>query len=335
MSNTETSIALSLADLTRIEESRLEEERARTAREEAARKRAAREAELARRAEEDARARAEEAQKSERAAAEAIARVKAEARERAAAEVQRIEAESRARLAADNARRAHELAELEARRKTGRRRRELVLGAALATALALLGLTGSHARALAQRETESAAELKEHERTASRDREEARRLELRTLERRYERLLTRAGADQAKSEKATASAAMGAVDPKAPVSERLRALEEAVDAFEARIERAEKLAELDRREADLGAWATSLRDTKRRAELSNARAAAHRSEVGARELEQYAAALDGASLALRSKSGGGRGGSEGAVEGHTRVCAEGDPGCGLDGKPVF
>lgn len=335
MSTTETSFALSLAELSQIEEARIEAERTDRARRVADRARAEREEQERRVAEQQARERAEQQARAERGLEEAAARARAEARERAALDVARIEAEARARLAADNAARAHELAELRVRRETGRRRRELVLGAVLASVLAAAGFGAWDASSRLGRHERAAEELRERERSLLREREDGKRSELGGLERRHAALLARAHSEDAKTERATAEAARRALDPRSPTHDRLRAFAEALDALESRVDRSARLALLDRRRDDLATWATSVKRTKRLEAVTSAARAARSENAGAGALAAYERALDQLSLELGERTGGSsRAGGADPVE-VKGSCQEGDPGCGLDGKPVF
>ncbi|MFT3768211.1 MAG: hypothetical protein QM820_22400 [Minicystis sp.] len=333
----ETSITFSLAELAKLEQERLREEDAKRARTREKEARERREAEARRRAEEEAQIAAEAEARTRRLRAEAEEKARNEARERAAFEVARIEAESRARLEADNAARAHELALLRVRTEGGRRKLQIALAAVLGLVVcggsaSAYGVTRHLARL-----SQDTEQLRDGQQALARERENAKATQLAALDRRHAALRTRtvAGADEAR---AAAEIARNHVDAKALDHDRLRAFGDALDALEARIDTLEKLALLDRRFADLTVWAA---DRKRGEATTAARTAAVRAkstgDVDAmrtyeRTLDQLRDALaqsappSGGAVAVAASSGGKAG---------TRTCAEGDPGCGLDGKPLF
>lgn len=335
---TDTSVTISLAELAKIEEARVREEESERIRAREERARAERQAEAARRAAEAAEAEAAAGMRARRAREEAIEQARIEARERASAEVLRIEAEARARLDADNAVRAHELGELRVRRETGRRRREYALSAVLAAVVSLGGAMlydrADHATKLER----TVAELREGQRSLAGERDDAKRTELQALDRRHAALRARTPARGADDAQRTVEAARAGIDERAPDHGRLRAFADALDALQSRIESIEKLALLDRRHADLAAWAASVR---RSHAASDARGAAQRARApgaGATALAAYERALDGLrdELARRAPGGGrpiavvdpGPGPQPGR-------CQQGDPSCGLDGRPLF
>ncbi|MCK6536594.1 MAG: hypothetical protein L6Q84_26785 [Polyangiaceae bacterium] len=336
MTTTETSVALSLAELTQIEEARIERERQGRARERAERLHAEKAEHERLLAVQAAEAKAEADARARRATDEAAERARLDAREHVAAEVARIEADAKARLEADNAVRAHELAQLRVRRETGRRRRELVMGAALALVVALGGLGAWDAAGRASKHERTTQELLQREHSLVRERDDAKRSELQSLERRHATLLARSRAGDAKAAQQTADSARAAVDPRAPSHDRLRAFADALDVLEARIDLLDEVARLDRRGADLAAWAASKNHAKRLVAV-NAAARAAKAETAGREAAiAYERALDNLSHELSEKSGGGsREASGEPVVGAGRTCQEGDPGCGLDGRPLF
>jgi hypothetical protein len=332
---TETSVALSLAELSRIEEERVEHEKAERARERSARAERERQAEARRRAEEEAKLRHEQAERAELVRREAMENAQSEARQRAELEVVRIQAEAKARLEADNAVRTHELAVLRTKRETGRRRREIVLGVALAVGLSLGGLGYADANARTAKYERTAEELRERERAVLRERDDAKRIELQSLERRQASLLARANASGAKHEREAAEAAHAAVDIHAPAQDRLVAFAESLDALDQRIDRLDQVALLDQRRDDLASWASSRRHT---AELEQVKAAAERAksqDAGPEAISAYERALDRLASTLGARSGSvGRTGQD-APSGGQQKCHDGDPGCGIDGRPLF
>ncbi|APR86205.1 TolA protein [Minicystis rosea] len=334
--SSDTSVTFSLAELAKIEEERVREEdtkRARTREKEAQERR---EAEARRRAEEEARLAAENEARARARREEVERQARAEAREKAAFEVARIEAEAKARLDADNAARAHDLAVLRVQTESGRRRLQIMLGAVIGLAVcsgsaAAYGVT-RRMTALEQ----SADQLREGQQALSRERDNAKATELTALDRRFAMLRARPAARDAEEARIAAEAARVRIDVKAPDHDRMRAFGDALDTMAARIDFVEKLELLDHRRDDLFAWAA---DRKRNEATTAARTAAARAKTGCDEasLQSYDRALAqlrdtlaqtpsaaGRAVAVRPQDhGGGRG------------CAEGDPGCGLDGKPLF
>ena len=331
----ETSAMISLAELAKIEEQRVRDEDARraTAREREARDR--REAEARKRAAEAAEIAAEADARAKRVRAEAEEKARIEARERAAADVARIEAEGRARLEAGNAARAHELAMLRVQTESGKKR----LSFALATVIALVVCGGGAAGYSVSQKlttlTDEAEHLRVGQRALAEERQQAKSTQLAALDRRHAALVARKikGAEDAM---ASAEAARNAIDRKTLDLDRLRAFGDAIDALQAKLDTLDKLALLDRRLADLGAWASERKhgelmgDAKRAA----ARAWAMCNEEGALA---YEIALREArdALAHASSTGGGRvaAGRQEPVGGG--ACLAGDPGCGPDGKRIF
>jgi hypothetical protein len=333
---TETSVALSLAELTQIEEERIEREKSERAKERAARIRREREAEAERQAEEEARMRADEAARTEQARRDAQERALFEAREQAERDVARIQAEAKVRLEADNAMRAHELAVLRTQRETGRRRREILMAVALVLAAAVGGATTWNATSRANREANVAGEHQERERSLLRERDEQKRVELQALERRHAVLSAKPRAADAKRAKETAEAARAAIDPRAPTTERMRTFADSLDAFDTRIAELDRLAQLDRRRDDLSAWATSLRKSGRLDSVDAAALRARAEAATADDIAAYERALDQLADDLGGhRSSGGRPAAAADTPHDSRTCREGDPGCGLDGRPLF
>jgi hypothetical protein len=327
----ENSVTISLAELARIEEERVQREESERARLRAERAQKAREAEEVRRAEEAAKLAAEEQARSRRARDELIEKARLEAREQAAADVARIEAEAKVKLAADNAVRAHELNQLRVRRETGRRRREYVLGAALALFACIGGVTKYSAGQRLDELERATVELREREHARAGERDDARSTELAALDRRHAALLARSAAEGAEGARKTAEEARQAIGERAPGHERLRRFGDALDALENRIEALEKIEALDRRRDDLAAWAASSRRKDVAEELRRAAAAAKASGAAA----EYEQALGQARAALTQRAGlrpNRPAGEPGPAVGR---CHEGDPSCGIDGRPIF
>jgi hypothetical protein len=334
--NTETSVAISLVELARIEEDRVREEDERRARAREKESRERRTAEAQRRAEEEKRIVAQEEARARRQREEAEEQMRAKAREQAAIEVARIEAEGKARIEAENAARAHELAVLRVRSESRGRSLKIALGAALG--LVLLGgpvAVYSMNRQVTGLEQEL-GQLRESHAALSQERDQARTTELAALDRRLAELsrrpILKTDPRAVEEAQATVEAARKAVDTRSVDHSRLRAFGEALDALEARIEGLEKLAALDRRMADLDAWADQRHKegASGAARTAASRARAHTDE-GA--LRTYEMALDVLRDALAKD--GGRGGVAGTVAGKSGNCTDpNDPMCGFNGQSL-
>ncbi len=336
-STSETSVTFSLAELAQIERERVQEEEARRAQAAAREAREKRDAAARSRADEEARMKAEADAREKRLREDSIERARAEAREKAAAEVARIEAEGRARLEEGNAARAHELAVIKARSEGRDRGMVRVLAGALALAVSASGFGAFAASRKTAALEQDVSALRDEGLALGREREAAKGAALEGLDRRFAMLKARpiAGSEAAR---ASAEAARGAVDPRSPDRGRVRAFSDALDALEARLATADKLATLDRRQADLGAWAAERKHPEILAAARTAGARARASGEGD-AVRGYEAALDQAREALSHETppaAGGRvplaGKAEPTVKG---VCPQGDPTCGLNGERVF
>ncbi len=334
--SSDTSVTFSLAELASLEQERVREEDLRRSRAREKEARELRDAETRRREAEAARNAAESEARARREREEAAEKVRIEARERVAADVARIEAEARARLEADNAARAHELVVLRARTEGGHRRLQTALAVALGLVLCGGGVAAyqvsQHVAGLEQ----SAALRREEHLSLARERDSARATEVAALDRRHATLRARSLISSAEDSRSTADAARSAVDVKALDHGRLRAFGDALDALQMRIEMLEKVALLDRREADLAAWAAE----RRRTELTAAaRSAAVRVKASVDEgaIRAYEGALEKLHDALaKGVAVAGRPSSSSSVSGVVKpACAQGDPGCGLDGTRIF
>jgi hypothetical protein len=332
---TETSVALSLAELSRIEEERVEREKTARAKGRSARIQREREAEARRLAEDDAKLRDEEAARVEQARREAAERALRAARERADLEVARIRAEAKSRLDADNAARAHELAVLGTKRETGRRRREIVLGVALSVCFALGGFGFWDASARTSKYERSVEELRERERAVLRERDDSKRVELQSLERRHATLLARPRTADAKPTLEAAESARAAIDVRSPSQDRLRAFADSLDVLDRRLDVLDEVALLDRRGRDLASWASSQKRTARLESVKTAALRAKAEDAGADAISAYERELDGVASELGERTRGAARPHAGEPTGAERTCREGDPGCGLDGKPLF
>lgn len=334
--STETSVHFSLAELAKIEQQRVREEETKRAQAAEKQARERQEAEAKRRAAEAAELAAAEEARARRLRAEAEEKARIEARERAAADVARIEAEAKARLEADNAVRAHEIAVLRVRTESGKKR----LVGALAAVIAL-GVCGGSAAAygFSQKVNGLAAEtdrLREGQHALAEEREQAKSTQLAALDKRHGALRARARATSGAEEaRATAEASRNAVDRKTLDLDRLRAFADALDALQTRLDTLDRLAQLDRRQTDLAAWA---QDRKHGELLAAARTAASRARAMANDdgIKRYETALDELRDSL-SRSGPTAGRATTATTSHdtSGTCLAGDPGCGPDGKRIF
>lgn len=333
---TDTSVTFSLAELTRLEDERIAAERAARAADRAARERARRRAE-----EERLRVEQEEAEKAaalalrtEHERARVAARLEAE--RQAALDVARIGAEARAKLDADNAARAHELALITARTTAGRRRLTRVLGAALALVVvsgAAAVYDTSRSLAAAQRESDA---MRGANAALVRERDSAKSAQLATLDRRHEDLRARPHAKEATDALKTAAAARRALESGGEHG-HLRTFADALDALEASLAARERLELLAQRHADLDAWASTTRRLDAAAVAKEASERAKGGDPGA--VRAYELALDRYRDGLGQRTGATSrpsGGSQpvAAVQPERR-CVAGDPGCGLDGRPLF
>ena len=335
--NSETSVTFSLAELAKIEQERVAEEDSLRVAAKEREARAQRETEASRRAAELAQVTAQADARTQRAREEATDKARNEARERVAADVARIEAESKARLDADNAVRAHELTVLRARTEGSRSRVQIALAAALGLVLCggtLAAYQGSQRVASLEQD---ASRLHEERSSLARERDSAKSTELAALDRRYAALLARPLAAGAEEARVTAAAARNALDPRAIDHGRLRAFGEAQDGFEARIDALEKVALLDRRQADLTAWAADRRRTEITAAARSAAARAKSSGADEASVRLYEGALEKLhdALAQTTTSAGATGRPPPATSAVTQSCVQGDPGCGLDGTRLF
>ncbi len=330
---TDTSVSISLAELARIEEQRVREEDLRRARARENEARERREVEAKRRAAEAESMAAEEAARARRLREEAEHKARVEARERVAADVARIEAEASARRAADNAVRAHELAVLRARAEGGSRRVQHVLAIVLGLTLcggAAAGYGMTRQVAGLEQETER---LRESQVALSREREQAKSNELAALDRRHAALQGRPALAGAEEARAAVEAARNAVDSRALDRDRLRAYGDALDALAMRLDTLERIAALDRRQADLGAWAA---DRRRSDEATAARVASLKAKApgaGPDAVRAYERALDQLRDALAA-SGPARGSRPPPAVRPWDCKDPADPICGLDGRTL-
>ncbi len=330
----ETSVTFSLAELAKLEEARVREEDVRRARVRDAEAREQREAAARRRGEEEAQIAAEAAARTRRLREEAEEKARAEARARAALDVARIEAEGKARLEADNAARAHELSLVRARTEGGARRTVVALAAALGLALCGGGVATYQASQRVAGLEQDAERLRDAQAALGKEREHAKTTELAALDRRHAALRARPLAREAEEAGKTADAARSAIDTSALDHDRLRAFGDALDALEARMDTLERLAALDRRRADLTAWAADRKKGELADEAQRAAALAKATAGDERSLRAYEAALDKLRGAIARPAAGGRVSApwQAAPGG---VCLAGDPSCDLNGHPLF
>lgn len=334
-SRTESSIAVSLAALQTLEEERLKDETVTRTRVRELRARESAEAVAKRVAEEKAHAAAVALEEERRQREELAERARIQARELAAADVARIQAEARAKLELDNAARAHELATLRTQRETGRRFREYGLGAVLAIVLCAAGVN-AYAQSTHTTKLERATdELRDRERSLTREQDESKRVELEALDRRHENLLARSGAKRAVEERKTVDAARAGLGSTTLGRDRLRTFADSLDALETRIVAVERLEGLEGRHADLQAWAVAVGKKRAGATAAEAQKQA-RSALTTAALTAYEQALNTLANDLGERVvGGGRPLDPTDTTRPTGKCTPDDPGCGLDGRPVF
>ncbi|MEZ4225697.1 MAG: hypothetical protein R3B13_32395 [Polyangiaceae bacterium] len=325
------SVMTSLAELTRIEAGRL--------RAEACAQGEQRAAALAAQAEREARERADLQAEQEAEAARAREARMEEARRvgRAQAEVEvaRIRAEAHARLQIDNAVRAHELEALRVRRATGRRTREYVLSAALALVTCGAGVGAYQAHQTSAAHADSVSELAGRNAALLQERDEAKRIQLKALDRRHAALVARFGEKALESARATAREAREAVSEAVPTHSQLSNFAAALDALDERGAALAELRRLDARHGDLVAWAAATR--RAGATDGVARAAARAKAPGATSEDRraYSRALDQLRDELSQRHAAASGAIVATTTTDTRSCRAGDPGCGFDGKPLF
>jgi hypothetical protein len=292
----DTSVIFSLAELAQIEEERVRDEETQRARARADKAREQRVAAERERAEEEARIAAENAARAERQRVEAEEEVRRDAREKAAVEVARIAAEAKARLEADNAVRAHELKLLQVRGDRGRRR----LRHALAAVIGLV-VCGASAAAYGVSQHVSRVELESNrvrdaERSLRHDHEQAMAAALAMLQTRHEALAARG------AEEPEVAAARRGIDSVGVDAQKLRAFATALDGWQAHLDAAERLGQLDGRKADLDAWAAKQRRGDAVEKVNAAAARAHASTDG-ETLAAYETALDAARSVLAAEGG--------------------------------
>jgi len=334
--NSETSVTFSLAELARIEEDRVRDEDQRRARSRETAARERREAEAQRRAAEEAAVAAQAEARARRQREEAEEAMRKKAREQAEVEVARIAAAARARLDAENAARAHELAVMRVNGESGSRR----LKVALAAVLGLVICGGPAAAYGVHRQVTTLehdnAQLRDSQSALAQERDHAKTAELATLDRRHVALrarpLGREDARATEEARATVEAARNAIDLKALDHSRLRAFGEALDVLETKIETLEKLAALDRRHADLVAWA----DQRKMSDAAAAaRSAAARTKVMPDEgaVRAWDTALDQLRDSLANAKGAASGGAVAQPVGSRYKCnGPGDPMCDGNGN---
>lgn len=329
----ENSVTFSLAELAKLEEERLRTEVAQRARALDEETRARREADARRRAAEAELFASEVEARAKRSREEAEEKARIEARREAEIHVARIQAEAKARIDAENAERAHELAVIRARAESGRGRLQVALAAALGIALCV-GAAGAYKASQRVASLEQDAErLRDAQSTLVRERERAKETELAALDRRFTSLRAHPFLRQAEDTRATAEAARSAVDTKALDHDRLRAFGDALDVLEARLDALGRIAVLDKRRADLVAWAAERRQSDATASVQSAAERARAASPDDTTIRAYEAALDRARDALaRPSAARGPSPSPGVT---TRQCAyEGDPLCGLNGQSL-
>jgi len=332
---TETSVTFSLAEIARLEQQRVREDEVRRDRAREAEARAQRDHEAERQRVEDARAAADLALRTRREREETEENARRDARARAAIEVARAEAAAKAQLLEQNALRAHELAVLRARAEASHRWLPYALGG-------LLALTVVVGAILVYNETEHASRLRRDAEDLRQQRSTVQNMEQRTLsamlaalDRRYAALRSSPSILRHGGETwASADLARSAVDETRLDPSRILAFADALDGAQARLESLTRLSTLDRREADLAAWATH----QRQGNVADARLAASRAKADpgdAAALQRYELALDQLHDQLVASATAGRRRSDPAPSSSIRgTCQTGDPMCGLDGHPL-
>jgi hypothetical protein len=128
-------------------------------------------------------------------------------------------------------------------------------------------------------------------------------------------------------------AARNAVDARSPDHDRVRAFSDALDGLENRLDTLEKLASLDRRHANLAAWAAE----RRRAEIAaDARLAASRAKItgDAGALRAYESALDALGDILARSAGPSGRPLPGLDPAGPKCTDPNDPLCGFNGRPL-
>lgn len=334
---TETSVMTSLAELTRIEGGRQHAEEQRRMREREQR----RAAERAAQAEREEKERAEEAAQRQADAARTLEERAAAAREagraQAAVEVARIQAEAQARLEQDNAVRAHQLGELRIRLATGRRRREYFLGAALGLTLCISGAATFFARESSVANQRAAEELQGRNAALLAEREDAKRVQLRALDQRHAALVARHAGKDLEAARATAQAARDGANESAPTHTQLHTFAAALDALASRGEAQATLRGLDARYADLLTWANAVRRARAAESATAAAKRAHAPAATDADRESYARSLDTLreQLSATRRAGAATTTTAGETGTVTGRCQVGDPGCGIDGTPLF
>ncbi|HZO12039.1 MAG TPA: hypothetical protein VFB62_02235, partial [Polyangiaceae bacterium] len=166
-----------------------------------------------------------------------------------------------------------------------------------------------------------ASALREEQRSDARAEERALAAELASLDRRHALLKDRAA--DTKAADAARSAVAAACN-----AETLRAFADALDALETRLSLVERIQDLDRRHADLVAWAAQQGKTSLTAP---ARTAAKRARIDARGLADYRKALDELSAALGVPRGRPGKPAKPGEPPPPSCTNSSDPMCGLDG----
>jgi colicin import membrane protein len=328
----DTSVMFSLDELARLEQDRIREEERERARERLDRVRREREEQERLRAVEAARIATEAEERARREREAAAERAVVEARKQAELDVARIHAEAAVKLEAENATRAHELAVIRASTDKSRTR----MRHALAVIVGLVICGGS---AAAYAVSDRVASLEDETRrigTAQRLVEEERgqsmAAELAALDKRHEALRA---SDSESAEALAAASARRALDGDIE-SRDLLAFAAALDALQTRIAERDRATQLEKRHADLAAWAAREKRGDLVARADRAR--------GAKDLDAWESALDAVSTALGGAAPVAVAQHRGTQQTKTTVTEtpatsgvckrEGDPMCGLDGETL-
>jgi hypothetical protein len=120
---------------------------------------------------------------------------------------------------------------------------------------------------------------------------------------------------------------------------KLDVLRGALDAWQRRIDQLDRIALLDRRQADLVAWASSGRSSDLATAAQRAAVRAHATRADESALGSYQQALDELGETLAGGPPAGRGHAVGpsstAAAQHVCIPDSGDPMCDINGRPLL
>lgn len=333
----ETSVIFSLRELADMEQERLEEEAEQQREAERKRQIAEKQQQIAEREAERARIEAETARRERVEREKAEARAREMAHERAAVEVARIETEARARLEAEKAARAHELDVIRVKAKSGSTR----LRYALACVVGFVVVGGSAAAWRVNGHVSALhadnQRLRDDRWTVTQAHEDALSRELASLQARHDALRSESTTPLSERARHHAEAARSAIEAGGIDAPKLRVFAAALDQLAARVALARRVADADRRYADLSQWAHAQGKADVVLKAKTAAAAAHAEDADDTALSRYLAALDAVSPMLtKGKSttarppAAGSGVTPPPDNGPTTVCKnKHDPMCGF------